>query len=1343
MASNGSDGSIIIDTELDSSGYKKGSDKLLSNVRDLTAKLNAVGDRAKSAFESMIPVLQDIATNTAQIYGSLTTQGQQAVATNNEVAASGQQAAQATQAAAQQTQGAVQQTSDALQQAGDRARDLGGALAGAMPSGDFTSQLNAAGRSCDALGNQLQRLDDAARIGLNTDGQMVRFQINVEKAQDRVAQLQQRMSELGSQRVPTADYEELATATQKAEQALFRLYDRRDMMQEMGVKENSAQWRRLEIQIRQAEDALTRYESQMAAMQSNGTAFVQGNDTAQYKQLQADLQGMVSRLAEYEAMAADFDTISDPAEQSEQSLKNVDRELRQKKPDAEQASSALSGLAAALKAAGAAALHAAGRLAKMGVQAVGKQVQGLTDKIKSFMNRGKQATLTSNGLVKALTSVKTMLKSRIKRMFISYLMSEIKSAMSGLVRYSSAFDAAISGMRNGITELGGNIAVAVSGLVNAVAPAITTIINLLSQAISYLNAFFAMLGGKSTVTVAKKQTDSYADSLGAAAGAAKDLDKANKTLGIDELNVVSEDDKGGGGGGKNPADLYEDVSIDSLLPDDVSDWFERIKAAFEAGDWYGIGNIISEGLNAAMGTVDNWINGTLRPVATTWAARIAQVLNGLVDGFDWTLMGKTLADGVNTVFDTLNTFLTTFNFDNLGAGIGKAINGLFSNVDWELVGTTFANKWNALISTLYGVVTTTDWGMVGTSVGTGISSLLTGIDWDKLGLTLVSGFNGVVSFLRDGIAAIKWFEIGSAVASGIKNALLNINWKAIGKTLSNAVIGLGSLIVGFVSKIDWTELGYSLVNGIGDAIKNVDWMGVIATLDTVAFSIVSGLVNLILGALAGIVDLLADGFAALGLDSIAGFLRGLADGIVGIGAWIKTNIIDPVVNGFKDLLGIHSPSTVFAEIGDFMIQGLLRGIKNAWTSITSFFTGAVAGLKNLLSNAWENIKTTASNAWNGLKTSVTTAFNNAKTELSTTASNIKSALSAAWDSVKTTASTKWGELKTTVSTTFENTKTALSTTAENVKATLSNAWDNIKTTASTKWESLKSTINTTFTNLKTSLIDTAENIKTDISTKWDSVKSAADTKWSDIKTKVLDLWNGLKTEVGKVDWKDIGTNLVEGVKQGILNAWDTFKSWVTNIFSSVINSVKSIFGIASPSKVFAKIGEYLDEGLVVGLKDGQRNVLSTVRNLAGSVTDAMGSASPELDIAATATSSNLSAVADILAGIAGTFAAIANTLASMGGLQVPAIASGRVVPYQTRLAPTGGAAGTDGLTTAMLSGNAEIIAVLREMLDRLERAINNSGGDLYIGDEQIVRSYDRGSEAQGVKVSRGAFANAY
>ena len=62
----------------------------------------------------------------------------------------------------------------------------------------------------------------------------------------------------------------------------------------------------------------------------------------------------------------------------------------------------------------------------------------------------------------------------------------------------------------------------------------------------------------------------------------------------------------------------------------------------------------------------------------------------------------------------------------------------------------------------------------------------------------------------------------------------------------------------------------------------------------------------------------------------------------------------------------------------------------------------------------------------------------------------------------------------------------------------------------------------------------------------------------------------------------IGVDIVKGVWQGIKSMASTFANNIKNFFSGIVDSVKSVLGIHSPSRVFAGIGE----NMALGLSDG-------------------------------------------------------------------------------------------------------------------------------------------------------------
>ena len=78
---------------------------------------------------------------------------------------------------------------------------------------------------------------------------------------------------------------------------------------------------------------------------------------------------------------------------------------------------------------------------------------------------------------------------------------------------------------------------------------------------------------------------------------------------------------------------------------------------------------------------------------------------------------------------------------------------------------------------------------------------------------------------------------------------------------------------------------------------------------------------------------------------------------------------------------------------------------------------------------------------------------------------------------------------------------------------------------------------------------------------------------------------GFKNSENIKKFMDVGKNIIDGIKSGIKNAWNNLVSWFKNLFGNLIDIAKKILGIASPSKVFKKIGGFTAEGFGAGFED--------------------------------------------------------------------------------------------------------------------------------------------------------------
>ena len=227
---------------------------------------------------------------------------------------------------------------------------------------------------------------------------------------------------------------------------------------------------------------------------------------------------------------------------------------------------------------------------------------------------------------------------------------------------------------------------------------------------------------------------------------------------------------------------------------------------------------------------------------------------------------------------------------------------------------------------------------------------------------------------------------------------------------------------------------------------------------------------------------------------------------------------------------------------------------------------------------------------------------------------------------------------------------------------------------------MKEKIQTKFNEAKEQVTEKADSIKEKVEDSWEAVKESTRTKWEEVKETTLEKWEGLKStlESRVDDWREIGGNLVNGLREGIRNVWEGAQglaSWVGEKASALTQTVRSVFDENSPSKVWMEIGEFLGIGLQEGLKASADDVEKETVRLANSVNDAMDLESRFNDAGMI---NSLDNVLDRLSQIADLFSDITGVL---NNTSVPAIATGRVVPQQ--MAFTGNAANTDSLVQAM------------------------------------------------------------
>ena len=554
---------------------------------------------------------------------------------------------------------------------------------------------------------------------------------------------------------------------------------------------------------------------------------------------------------------------------------------------------------------------------------------------------------------------------------ISQIKQAVKEGSDNLVQYSDTYNKSISGMVSSLLYLKNAWAAAFAPIINVVAPYVSAFIDMMARALNSVGQFMAALTGKGFVVQAKKAWKDYGASIAdTSKNASKGLNNTNdaakklkKTIfGFDELNVLASNDdtgsNGGSGSGSGSGGGYTGPS--------PSDMFETIKVPSSMKD---LADKFKEALAKSDFTdigsmISDKLSNALESIqwnkvyrhAENFGKDIATFLNGLITPRLFYDIGKTLANSINTAFHAANAFAVNFDWSNLGTSLAASIIGFFRNWDAGLTAETFSHFGTGLLEAIKSFVDTLNGNQIFYTIGQKLVDFIFGIDWGQLTYDVV----------------------------GLSLSLLN------------ALAGLPQ----------------QLKNGIRERIleKIFDAESEEELKEKVREFVIKGAT--------AINERLTEWYNAAG-ELINGLKKGIVDGLKNIGAWIKENVVDPFIKWFKDLWGINSPSTVMAEIGQWILPGFLNGVKSGLANVLSWFGSLPGKIKDALGNAKEWLVEKGKGAIDGIRN----GYENSKQSgLLSKVSNLKNEVFSYVGNVADRVKSKGSDIVSGIKSGYENNK---------------------------------------------------------------------------------------------------------------------------------------------------------------------------------------------------------------------------------------------------------------------------------------------------------------------------------
>lgn len=483
-------------------------------------------------------------------------------------------------------------------------------------------------------------------------------------------------------------------------------------------------------------------------------------------------------------------------------------------------------------------------------------------------------------------SIKNITFYRLVRGAIKSIMNAAIQATNAMAIWSQQFDKGATGslasFNDNVSSIASNmlymrnaIMAAAEPIIALLTPAFNLLASAIANAFNVLSQFLSALTGRSFYNKAIKNNVNYANSLNKSNKAQK-----NFLAGFDELEVVQQ------------------------------------KQGSTAGETLGV----------APGSM--WSQEQVTPDMEAIVSPIKQAWQDALDNMKsiWDAHKDSLFASAQELFSALGNLIATIDISILENFFGEGRVGaqMFADALWLLdnamqllasiinnILTPAADGFIQGFSDSLGVI----WGIAEDIFGPILEKIFSLTDYlnqnsdavqsisEKIGYVIgvIASIAGVIAIVVGAITGIiSVIRTAITVITAIRTAIFLVQYAVmlVGGPLNAVILVVMALGAAFIALYKHSETFRNFVNGVGEGIKEM--------------------VNGFIDAAGAIID---------------GFIKGIVDGIPNAIKEIKEWAHD-TINNFKEVLGIHSPSTVFSDFGNMIIQGLVNGIRDFFGKIT-------------------------------------------------------------------------------------------------------------------------------------------------------------------------------------------------------------------------------------------------------------------------------------------------------------------------------------------------------------------------------------------------------------------------
>lgn len=455
--------------------------------------------------------------------------------------------------------------------------------------------------------------------------------------------------------------------------------------------------------------------------------------------------------------------------------------------------------------------------------------------------------------------------------------------------------------------------------------------------------------------------------------------------------------------------------------------------------------------------------------------------------------------------------------------------------------------------------------------------------WSNIVTIATDAWNGLTQFFSDAIGNIGSFfadlpgniayALGSLAGTLVRAAI--DGWNGFTQGLATAWTATVDFFTALPGRIVTylTELPGQL-----SAAASTGWAGFTQGLSdgwTATATFLGELPGQIIGFFTG-----APGWlATAGRDILDGLIGGLSAGWTAVWDFFA-GLIDSFLQGFKDAMGIASPSTVFAQFGQWILEGLLNGlvafgqmvldwILGFGSMIADGFRAGIDVLVGLWEAFWDGLAAVASFVFDSIFAGIKVVFDFILGLFGLNTQQINAIWNTFWSVLSTVADAVFGTIRAGIDLVWAVISGLFTGNMDAVDAAWQRFWAMLQATADLIFRAINALIDLVWNLIKAGFQAAILFVQTAWSAFWEFLRLTAETVFNAIRVAVDFVWGLIKagfqtsadfvTALWAVFWEGLRVT-ADTVFTAIKGAIDLVIDGIINAFRFVVDTVGTIWG---------------------------------------------------------------------------------------------------------------------------------------------------------------------------------------